>query len=91
MRILQLLARAVPVQEGERAVVGILFVHYFLVAAAVIAGKSARDALFLSHYSKSVLPLMYLANAVVITAAMSLLSRISRRFSQNLAQQTSKN
>ena len=77
--MLHLLQRIVPLRKGERAAVSILFMHYFLVSASVIAGKAARDALFLSHFSKSVLPLMYVANALVITAAMALLSRISKR------------
>ena len=71
--------RVIPFHKGERAAVATLFLHYFLVSAAVIAGKSARDALFLSHFGKSVLPLMYMANAVVITAAMALLARLSKR------------
>ncbi len=58
---------------GERAATAVLLLHYFLVSAAVIAGKSARDVLFRSHSEKSVFPLMSLANAVVITAAMALL------------------
>src|SRR5437764_3816352 len=78
--MLHLLKRAVLVHRGERKAVAILFLHYFLVSAAVIAGKSARDALFLSHFGKSALPAMYAANAVVITAAMALVSRLSARF-----------
>src|SRR5689334_16228708 len=78
--MLQLLTRALVVHRGERKVVAILVLHYFLVSAAVIAGKSARDALFLSHFGKSALPAMYVANAVVITAAMAVVSRLSRRF-----------
>src|SRR3954469_17214340 len=78
-RMLRLLGRVIPIHKGEGPAVAILFLHYFLVSAAVIAGKSARDALFLSHFSKSVLPLMYIANAVIITSAIALLSRISKR------------
>src|SRR4051812_2779083 len=78
-RMFRLLERVVPFRKGEGPAVAILFLHYFLVSAAVIAGKSARDALFLSHFSKSVLPLMYIANAVIITSAIALLSRISKR------------
>src|SRR5947208_7538122 len=77
--MLHLLRRAVLVHKGERKVVAILFLHYFLVSAAVIAGKAARDALFLSHYGKSALPLMYVANAIVIAAAVAVFSRLARR------------
>jgi hypothetical protein len=69
------------VHEGEGAAVGVLFLHYFLVSAAVIAGKAARDAYFLTYFTKSVLPLMYLADAVVITAAMAALARFSKKAS----------
>ena len=58
------LARMFPVDEGERLPVIVLFSHLFLVSAAVIGGKAARDAFFLSQYGKSILPLMYLLNAV---------------------------
>jgi ATP/ADP translocase len=75
------LARILPVQSGERLSVGILFTHYFLVSAAVIAGKAARDAFFLSRYDKSLLPLMYLANAIAVALAMVAFSRVNRRFS----------
>src|SRR4051794_36794158 len=76
--MLRLLRRVIPIHKGEGPAVAILFLHYFLVSAAVIAGKAARDALFLSHFNKSILPLMYVANAIVIAATMALLSRISK-------------
>jgi AAA family ATP:ADP antiporter len=75
------LARLVPIHRGERLAVGVLFTHYFLVSAAVIAGKAARDAFFLSRYDKSILPLMYLLNAIVVTLAMVAFSRVIKRFS----------
>src|SRR5687767_7478848 len=73
------LSRIFPVFPGERQVVGVLFAHYFLVSAAVIAGKSARDAFFLTQYDKSVLPLMYLANALCVALAMAVFSRLGKR------------
>src|SRR5438309_2424673 len=78
-RMLRLFERVVPFHKGEGPAVAILFLHYFLVSAAVIAGKAARDALFLSHYGKSALPLMYVANAIVIAVAVVIFSRLSKR------------
>ena len=75
------LARLFPVLPAERLAVSVLFTHYLLVSAAVIAGKSARDAFFLTKYDKSILPLMYLANAVCVALAMAMFSRLSKRFS----------
>ena len=75
------LAKLFPVLPGEYLSVGVLFAHYFLVSAAVIAGKAARDAFFLTRYDKSLLPLMYLINAVCIALVMAGFSRFSRRFS----------
>ena len=75
------LTQKLRIEPAEARPVAILFAHYFLVSAAVIAGKSARDAFFLSRYDKSVLPLMYLANAAGVTFAMWVLSKLSARFS----------
>jgi ATP/ADP translocase len=75
------LARRLRIQEGEVWPVAVLFLHYFLVSAAVIAGKAARDAFFLSKYDKSILPLMYLANAAAVSLAMVAFSHLSRRLS----------
>jgi ATP/ADP translocase len=75
------LARLFPILPGEYVSVGVLFAHYFLVSAAVIAGKAARDAFFLTRYDKSLLPLMYLANAVCIALVMSGFSRFGKRLS----------
>jgi CRP-like cAMP-binding protein/ATP/ADP translocase len=77
--MLNSLARIFPVLPGERQCVYVLFTHYFLVSAAVIAGKSARDAFFLTRYDKSILPLMYLANAVCVALAMAAFSRLIKR------------
>ncbi len=74
-------ARMFPVEEGERLPVIVLFSHLFLVSAAVIGGKAARDAFFLSQYGKSILPLMYLLNAVAVALVMAAFSRVIKRFS----------
>src|SRR3954468_6927316 len=68
-----------PVHGGERLPVVVLFVHLLLVSAAVIGGKAARDAFFLSRYGKSILPLMYLLNAVSVAVAMAAFSRVINR------------
>src|SRR3982751_2040522 len=75
------LAKLFPILPTEYYPVGVLFTHYFLVSAAVIAGKAARDAFFLTRYDKSLLPLMYLINAVCIALVMAGFSRFSKRFS----------
>ena len=74
------LAKLFPVLPGEYVAVGVLFTHYFLVSAAVIAGKAARDAFFLTRYDKSLLPLMYLINAICIALVMAGFSRFSKWF-----------
>lgn len=69
-----------PVYAEERLPVIVLFTHLLLVSAAVIGGKAARDAFFLSRYGKSILPLMYLLNAVAVALVMAAFSRVIRRF-----------
>src|SRR4051794_23149199 len=73
------LAKLFPVLPSEYVPVGVLLTHYFLVSAAVIAGKAARDAFFLTRYDKSLLPLMYLANAVCVALVMAVFSRFGKR------------
>ena len=78
-RMLTWVSRFFPVLACERQAVGVLFAHYLLVSAAVIAGKSARDAFFLTRYDKSLLPLMYLANALCVAVAMAAFARLGKR------------
>ena len=74
------LLRTIPrVRREEIPKVLTLFCYYFAVVAVTIAGKSASDAYFLSRYSKSLLPLMFVAVALAVAIFVDLYTRLSKR------------
>jgi hypothetical protein len=79
------LKQSIAVPKAQRFPVLVLFLHYFLISAAVIAGKSARDAFFLSEFPKTALPAMYFANAVCVALAMAAFTYVSKKFSPGVA------
>jgi ATP/ADP translocase len=66
--------------EGNRTL--ILFFLNFCVVAITVAGKTARDTVFLSRYNKSYLPLMFIACAATVALAVSTYSRVSKHISR---------
>lgn len=75
------LKRVINVRPDERTRTLVLFLQYFLVVFVTIAGKSARDTLFLSRFDRSFLPLMFAACAVAVASAAALYSHFGRRLS----------
>lgn len=71
--------RLLGVLPDERRRVALLLLHYVWVVAVTIAGKSVRDAYFLSRYDRSVLPLMAVAAAIAVAASVALFTRVERR------------
>ncbi len=76
---MRFLRTAPTVRREEIPKVLTLFCYYFAVVAVTIGGKSASDAYFLSRYSKSLLPLMFVAVAVAVAIFVNLYGRISQR------------
>ena len=62
--------------EGKPTV--LLFVGFFLIVAAIITGKTARDTFFLARFDVEYLPLMFVAQAAFVTALVPVLARFSR-------------
>jgi len=54
------------------------FFSFFTVAMGMVA-KTARDAYFLSRFDKSILPLMFLAVAVVIAPILTYYTKLSTK------------
>ena len=54
------------------------FFSFFTVAMAMVA-KTARDAYFLSRFDKSILPLVFLATAVVIAPILTYYTKMSNK------------
>lgn len=68
-----------PVRQGERQLTFLLFLHNFFAVGAFVAGRSVRDALFLTHGDAANLPWMILASAVAVTIAGLLYTPIAAR------------
>lgn len=54
------------------------FFSFFTIAMALVA-KTARDAYFLSRFEKSILPLMFLAVAIVIAPTLTYFTKLSKK------------
>ena len=55
-----------PVRLVERRLTAILFLHGFFAVGAFVAGRSARDALFLARLGPKPLAWMYIASAAAV-------------------------
>ena len=71
--------RAFDVRPSEQKQVLLLILHNMLIIAVTIVGKSVRDALFLTRFDKSLLPLMMCAVAVAVAVAMAILARMQSK------------
>ena len=65
------------IRPDERGRALLLTLHNVSVIAVVIAGKSVRDAYFLSRFDKSTLPLMMVAVAVAIAFVVPLYRKVA--------------
>ena len=64
--LLQRLARAAGIREGEGEAFSLLFGQSFFLGIALITYYSSANALFLSHFSAQKLPYVYIAAAAII-------------------------
>ncbi len=67
------LRKLLDIKAGEGKPTAILFAYFFFFGATITAGKTARDAYFLSRFDITYLPLMFLiaAGAVAIIAIIN--------------------
>lgn len=70
-------------QEGRRTV--LLFAYLFLASAVFILGRTVRDTLFLSRYSLSALPWMFVIYGLVSALVALLYGRIADRLPRHLS------
>ncbi|HZH04523.1 MAG TPA: hypothetical protein VEY30_12125, partial [Myxococcaceae bacterium] len=76
-----------PVRAGERKLTFALFLHSFFAVGFVTAGRSARDALFLSHFGSAQLFWMYLTSAAAVAGVGLAYSPWIRRLRRDRAAQ----
>lgn len=67
------------IKRGEGRPVLLLFAFSFLIVAASITGKTARDTVFLSRFDLSYLPLMFAASAVCMGIFVTLYSKFQQK------------
>jgi AAA family ATP:ADP antiporter len=75
---LRRLSETLGIRRGEGRPTFLLFAGFFLIVAAVITGKTARDTFFLARFDRTYLPLMFVAQAAFVTATVPILTRFSR-------------
>jgi len=75
------LKKIIKVKPGEgKMVITFFFFSFFTVAMGLVA-KTARDAYFLSRFEKSLLPLMFLAVAIVIAPVLTYYTSLTKKLS----------
>ncbi|RIE02687.1 hypothetical protein [Cohnella faecalis] len=65
--------------SGESGKVALLFVYLFCVASASTVGRTAADALFLSHFDSGLLSKMYLPQSAALILVGYLFQKFSHR------------
>ncbi|MFN0062399.1 MAG: Npt1/Npt2 family nucleotide transporter [Myxococcaceae bacterium] len=74
------LGRLFPVRRGERQLSVALFFHGLFATGAFVAGRSARDALFMSHIGANRLAEMYVLSASSVALVGLLYAPLATRF-----------
>lgn len=74
-----MLSRLLQIRQGESTRALLLFSYLFLVVTSYVVTKSARDALFLEHYSAASLPYADIASSLSVGAVMAVYLRLGRR------------
>ena len=72
------------IRPAEKHPVFLLFSMFFFIVFASITGSSMRDAIFLIHYDKTYLPIMYLFVAITMILIINLYNRSSEGKNQLL-------
>ena len=65
--LLRLVELLFPVRPGERRLTFVLFLHSLFAVGSFMTGRSVRDALFLVHGDRALLPWMYVLSAAGVT------------------------
>lgn len=77
------------VRPGEGRRTGLLFVHLLLASAVFILGRTVRDTLFLSRYSLSALPWMFVLYGVASAITAVVYGRYADKIPRHVAIVTS--
>ncbi|MCC6749969.1 MAG: cyclic nucleotide-binding domain-containing protein [Deltaproteobacteria bacterium] len=80
---LRFLADALLVRPGEERRTLLLFLHLFLASAVFVMGRTVRDTLFLSRYSLSALPWMFVGYGVASALTAVIYARAADRLARD--------
>ena len=67
----------INIKSKERKPAALLFFMFFSIVSATITGASVRDAVFLTQFDKSYLPVMFIAIAVVMAGVIALYKKLT--------------
>lgn len=81
-RLVQRLRRALSIEPGEGALVLWSAATLFLVESASVAVSNVSDTLFLKRVGVDYLPIVFLANSILLTGTTFVAGRLSVRFEQ---------
>ena len=71
--------KIIKIKPGEGKMVLTFFLFSFFTVGMGLVAKTARDAYFLSRFEKSLLPLMFLAIAIVIAPILTYYTSLSKK------------
>jgi ATP:ADP antiporter, AAA family len=77
----RVLERVLNLRRGDFGRAGLLFLYLFLVISTYVAGRVARDALFLDQFRASQLPFVDISIAVLVGFVAAGYMRIARKLS----------
>jgi len=83
--LLRRLASALLIRPGEGRRTSLLFVHLMLASAVFVMGRTVRDTLFLSRYSISALPWMFVLYGVASALTVVVYSRVADKLPRDKA------
>ena len=72
------------IRPTEKYPIFILFSMFFFIVFSSITGSAMRDAIFLIHYDKTYLPIMYLFVAIIMIVFINYYNKISKGKNQLL-------
>ena len=67
----------INIKSEERKPAALLFFMFFAIVSATITGAAVRDAIFLTQFDKSYLPVMFIAIALVMAGVIFIYKKLT--------------
>lgn len=82
-RVAHALSEGLSIRPGEGTRTVLLFLQLLLASAVFVMGRTVRDTLFLSRYSISALPYMFVAYGIASALTVVVYSRVADRLARD--------